>query len=69
MKGSIVIDKEFCKGCKFCVDFCTKDAVYISERINIKGYNYAVFDEEKGCTGCANCALMCPEVAIEVYRE
>jgi len=22
-----------------------------------------------GCTGCALCALVCPEAAIKVYRE
>ncbi|MDY6932460.1 MAG: 4Fe-4S binding protein [Halobacteriota archaeon] len=25
--------------------------------------------DEDGCTGCATCALVCPEAAIEVYRE
>ena len=35
----------------------------------MKGYFTAAFDEEKGCSGCATCAVMCPEVAIEVNRE
>jgi len=33
------------------------------------GYRPVSFDEGKGCTGCALCAVSCPEVAVEVYRE
>jgi Fe-S-cluster-containing hydrogenase component 2 len=25
--------------------------------------------EERKCTGCSLCAVCCPEVAIEVYRD
>jgi len=32
------------------------------------GYFPAEFDETR-CTGCAQCALMCPDVAIEVFRQ
>jgi len=24
---------------------------------------------KENCTGCVNCALVCPDVAITVYRE
>jgi Pyruvate/2-oxoacid:ferredoxin oxidoreductase delta subunit len=27
------------------------------------------FKEGGDCRGCALCAVMCPEIAIEVYRE
>jgi 2-oxoglutarate ferredoxin oxidoreductase subunit delta len=40
----------------------------LSNRLNLKGYFIADFEEKKGCTGCAICAVMCPEVAIEVYQ-
>ncbi len=69
MKGNITITKEFCKGCKFCIEYCPKDKIFISDNINLKGYYVAEPKEEKECTGCALCALMCPEAAIEVYRE
>ncbi|MDY6912384.1 MAG: 4Fe-4S binding protein [Chloroflexota bacterium] len=29
----------------------------------------ASFNNNGECTGCAICALVCPDVAIEVYRE
>ncbi|MEI6126993.1 MAG: hypothetical protein WCQ99_10630 [Pseudomonadota bacterium] len=69
MKGKIVINSELCKGCRFCITFCTKGGIALANKLNAKGYCFAEHDEKKGCTGCAVCALMCPEAAIEVYRE
>ena len=37
-------------------------------RINTQGYHYAVLVEDN-CTGCTNCALVCPDAVITVYRE
>ena len=69
MKGSIQIDKERCKGCALCIDFCPEDCIRLSEELNVKGYFVAVLDDCKECTACRNCALMCPEVAIEVSKS
>ncbi len=69
MKGMIVIDKELCKGCTYCVDACPFGVIVIEERFNEKGYFPASPEHLDKCTGCAICAQMCPEVAIEVYRE
>jgi len=45
--------------------------IAIDERLNAKGYYPARFDDDERneCTGCIMCAIMCPEAAIEVYRE
>jgi len=69
MKGCITINSEFCKGCKFCIEYCPKGNIHITEKMNSKGYYTAGPKEGNECTGCALCALMCPEAAIEVYRE
>lgn len=76
MKGRIEIDRELCKGCGFCVAVCRKGQIEISGTLNTKGYYPAEFkekdvtDPEKiQCNGCALCAINCPDVAIEVYRE
>jgi len=69
MKGKIVINRELCKGCGFCIEFCPKGGIVVSKTLNTKGYAYAEQETRKGCTGCAVCAIMCPEAAIEVYRE
>jgi 2-oxoglutarate ferredoxin oxidoreductase subunit delta len=69
MKGSIVIDKELCKGCTYCVDACPLGLISIDKKFNKKGFSPASFAQKEKCTGCCMCAQMCPEVAIEVYRE
>ena len=68
VQGQITIDKERCKGCTFCIEFCPSDCIAMSEELNLKGYYVAAFQADAGCNGCGTCALMCPEVAIEVVR-
>ena len=74
-QGSMVIDREQCKGCYLCISVCPHQIITISDTLNEKGYYPAEvkkFDdssEGSPCTGCATCALICPDVAIEVYRE
>jgi 2-oxoglutarate ferredoxin oxidoreductase subunit delta len=40
----------------------------LSSNINQNGYHYAYLAEDI-CTGCTNCALICPEAIIKVYRK
>ena len=69
MKGMIVIDQELCKGCGYCVDACPFGIIVIEERFNKNGVFPASAEQPNRCTGCAMCAHMCPEIAIEVFRE
>ena len=48
MKGSIQIDRERCKGCALCIEFCPKDCICLSEELNLKGYFVAAFDDGQG---------------------
>ncbi len=67
--GKIVINRERCKACYLCLEVCPKSAIVKDMELNTKGYYPAVFDETKGCIGCAICAHRCPDLAIEkVYR-
>lgn len=68
VKGRIEIDRELCKGCEICINFCPKKLIISSDKFNASGYQIASFNDSDDCTGCAICALVCPEVAIEVYR-
>ena len=73
--GRITLDREACKACYLCISVCPEKLIAISQKLNQKGYYPAEVvetDPEKAgprCTGCATCATICPDVAIEVYRE
>lgn len=69
VKGKILIDRERCKGCKYCILTCPKGCIDISESFNSSGYFPAYFSKPDECIGCAMCAVVCPEIAIEVFRE
>lgn len=69
MKGYIEIDQELCKGCHICIAFCPKDSISPSDKLNANGYLPVRFNSDGDCTGCATCAVVCPDVVIEVYRE
>ena len=69
MKGSITIDRELCKGCQVCIEFCPRKVITLFSSVNAAGYVPAKVDKPEECNGCGICAIVCPEVAIEVYRE
>ncbi len=67
--GKIVINREYCKGCELCTTACVLKLIAISREFNKSGHHPAEFTGPEGsCTGCALCAEMCPDVAIEVWK-
>ena len=66
----IKIDKNKCKSCYLCIDVCPQKVIKKSNEIGKTGECIAEFDETNSkCIGCAQCALVCPDIAItEVYR-
>lgn len=69
VKGHIKINQELCKGCQLCIFFCPKKSITQSDKVNAGGYFAAQLRKDSDCTGCATCAVVCPEVIIEVYRD
>jgi 2-oxoglutarate ferredoxin oxidoreductase subunit delta len=67
-KGEIVINQELCKGCGYCVKFCSRGCIIIGDKFNAQGYPVAQFTQVENCTACEVCAWMCPESVIEVYK-
>jgi len=69
VKGWIEVDEMFCKGCENCVHECPQKVLALNlDKLTQKGY-HPVYLIAEGCTGCAICALVCPEAALTVYRE
>jgi len=71
-KGSIKLDSERCKGCGLCVSVCPNGRLKISKQLNKMGYypiEYEYDDGKKVCTCCTICAIVCPDIAIEVYCD
>ena len=69
IKGSIVVAQERCKGCEVCISACPCDVLALSDKVNGKGYHYAMMAQPDKCTGCASCAIICPDSCIVVYRQ
>ncbi|MFA5079893.1 MAG: 4Fe-4S dicluster domain-containing protein, partial [Dehalococcoidia bacterium] len=57
-----------CKECGLCIYFCPQKVIIQSSKLNAAGYLPAALKDNGDCTGCAVCAIVCPEVAIEVFR-
>lgn len=69
MKGYIEIAADRCKECGLCIISCKHELLCKAVSYNEKGFLPAEFkDPQHKCGGCMLCAIVCPEIAIEVYR-
>ena len=59
----IEIDLQWCKSCSICVAFCAPKALSADE----VGTPSLSFPEK--CTGCGLCEMMCPDFAIEGFKN
>jgi len=66
ISGQIRINRERCKGCGYCVDFCPKEVLKMSHELNNRGYLLPAVDDETKCRACGFCEAICPEFAIKV---
>lgn len=67
----ITIDKNKCKSCYLCIDVCPKKLIKKSNETGKTGEYIVEFDNKSNeCLGCAQCAMVCPDIAItEVYKQ
>lgn len=62
----IIINKDRCKGCGYCVDFCSKGVLAMGEETNAKGYYPPEVVKGNECVDCGLCEEICPDFAIRV---
>lgn len=65
----VIIDQERCKGCELCRQACPKGVIAMAGHLNAKGFTPAEVVRPEECIACGFCGRMCPDVAIEVYRD
>jgi len=68
-KPKVVIERNRCKGCELCVNYCPKQVLAMSKEINDKGYFFALVVNQEACILCQFCGMICPDCAIEIYDE
>lgn len=61
-KVTVILDR--CKGCEFCISYCSRGVLAMSSKFNRKGYHYPEAREPELCVNCRFCEVMCPEFAI-----
>jgi len=62
--GKIYVKHDRCKGCTFCVEYCPKGVLEMSDGFSPKGYHYPYAKEPDACVDCKLCQRICPEFSI-----
>lgn len=68
-RGEVVVQRERCKGCSFCTEYCPQDVLALSTEFNEHGYHFPVAIKPDLCLDCKLCQNICPEFAIFVLSS
>jgi 2-oxoglutarate ferredoxin oxidoreductase subunit delta len=68
-KMKIMIIKDRCKGCGYCIEFCPVKALEYSNDLNARGVHPPQAKKTNDCTGCGLCERLCPDFAIYLGKE
>lgn len=63
--SKVIVSKDKCKQCGYCVKHCPKQAISFSTDFNSSGFKYAVIDDGK-CIQCGMCYTTCPDGVFEI---
>lgn len=67
-KFQIHLIPERCKGCTYCIEFCPKSVLKVSQKSNSKGYYLPEPAKPDACIGCKLCEMICPDFCIFVEK-
>lgn len=65
--SKISINKDKCKACGYCINFCPKGALSLSSEMNKQSYTYVQVDESL-CIYCGTCYTICPDMVFEIQE-
>ena len=65
----ILVIEDRCKGCSFCIEFCPKDVLEESKKLNVRGVHPPQVKDAALCVGCGVCEELCPDFAIFLVEK
>jgi len=65
----IVVNGDWCKGCRICVEVCPRHVLAIDGEVFVHGVHPVVVANPADCTACLQCELLCPDLAITVEED
>jgi len=66
----LAIASDKCKGCELCIGACPHGVLALDVGVvNRLGYHPIRLTDAAGCTSCALCARVCPDVVFTVYAR
>lgn len=69
MFARIEIDRSRCKGCGICTTACPRMLLELEQVSDEFVSSFAVLPSQEKCVGCTQCAVMYPDLAIDVYSR
>lgn len=66
---TVQIDQKWCKGCYICLEACPKKVFGEDAEVNAKGFKPVVVVRPGECTGCLQCEMLCPDLAIKIEQS
>jgi len=65
----IEINQSWCKGCYICIELCPKGVYGKGDQVSAKGTQPVEIKNLEACTGCEQCELLCPDLAITIIKK